>query len=272
MTAGGSSGFDLSYGDLLAVAARVMGDETLDEQGRIVAPAPDTGEPRRRCERAVRRAMARLMGESQDWTFARNDVDLTFSATGASAQNVEGQAGDYWMPWWFRHEAQDCWQLTGSVTGVIDIVPDSKIEEMRQSAEPSQTGVPLAASFRTRNGRQVARFWPIPDAAYSARIRGKVWLEMARHDGDVFPIGVEALAALEAAVEYEAAKERGLSAEMKQEKFAEWQDALRRLREADGAKKPRQAGRLRPTMRHPLAGGLDPHPPANTVTFNGAAI
>jgi hypothetical protein len=168
----------MTYGRMLALAARYMGDETINDDGDIVPPSDL--ESLARAQRVVRRSLNNIVARNRDWSWLRQDVTITWDTTGNGPQNVEGDKTRYIMPWYFNGISDQYWRFVSSSgpSRVIDVVPMSKLNyQLSQDGTSTRTGNPFWCGFRklretsgAETHKWEAVFYPQPNSNYTIKI------------------------------------------------------------------------------------------------------
>ena len=269
----------LTRGDLLCIAAREMGEETIDsDTGRLLPPteADSLG----RCRRALDRAMRRVLssGPPDGWEFTRQVMTLSLTAT-AGAGNVEGDAARVRMPWFFNGCCRNDWAFEGDATPLMPIETVSREQfNARRRDDPTRLGDPTIAIFRPIGGKPTvtglgweAVFWPTPSTDRTLTVTADAYLLNMQEDDDGFLVGgAHHTRLIEAAVQLEGAKE--IRSEVIDDRQAEWAEALALALQRSAASRPRSAGKLGNTIANPLRGANIPYHRAVSASYNGTPI
>lgn len=263
----------LTYGDMQAIAAREMGDETVDpDTGRLIPPEDvySVGRAKRVVQSALRRVVSE--GPREGWEFKRQIVTLSLSATAGSG-NVGGDAARLRMPWFFTGQCNDDWAYEdeGGLVLPLRRVPAPRFNEMR-APDPDQTADPYIVTFRPiqetplLSGRGwEAVFYPTPSTSRTVTVSVDAQFGGMVNDDDAFLAGGEHYARMiDAAIKLESALE--IRSEYIEERRGDWQTALGYAIGRQRESRPKAAGILSDTIRNPLKRGATAHHP-DPVSF-----
>jgi len=261
------SGMSITYGDLHAVATRVMGDQFNDENGRLTYPDPVLyPEQADKAARVVRRGLARVVSAKPDWAWLRQAVAL----------DLESGEDDYDMPWFFmgRILGPVTYQTPGPMREVIVTTIDDVIGKFRAGSWSEQTGDPTHCAFyvgEKTDPSQPAfwkvRFYPTPSRAVTVVMGVRAEPEAMRDSTDQFIAGSEYNRMVEAAVMLEAANEA--APERRDVLMQEYETAKGDAIRNDDRAKARNSGRLERTMGY---GNGYPWYRVTSVSVNGTLV
>lgn len=256
----------ITYGELLAVAARVMGDQFNDEDGRLTYPDPVLfPEQHDKAVRVVRRGLARAVSAKPDWNWLRQTVALDL---------VDGE-WEYDMPWFFLGHVLGpvTFQSPGPNREAIVVSPEV-IEKWRAGDGADQTGDPVYVSFYRGEKSDPkspamwkAAFFPTPSRDVTVVVAVRAEPEAMRDASDQFIAGSEFNRMIEAAVMLEAANEA--SPERRPVLLEEYERARVDAIKNDDRSKARNGGKLEKTMG---GGWAYPWYRVTDVSVNGVLV
>jgi hypothetical protein len=256
----------ITYGEMLAVAARVMGDQFNDEHGRLTYPDPvNFPEQHDKAVRVVRRGLARAVSAKPDWNWLRQVVAL----------DLEADEYEYDMPWFFLGHILGpvTFQTPGPMREALVVTPDV-IERLRAGDGANQTGDPVYVTFYrdqkndpSQPAMWKAAFYPTPSRDVTVLVAVRAEPEAMRDASDQFIAGSEFNRMIEAAVMLEAANEA--SPERRPVLMEEYERARADAIRNDDRSKARNGGKLSRTM-----GGWNGYPwdRVTDVSVNGVLV
>lgn len=259
----------ISYGELLGLAARELGDETLDATTGELIP-PTSADSLARARRVVNDAVRRLVSETPDWGWLRQRYTISIVADQQT----------YQMPWWFNGIEYSDWAYTGSNAPLLRIKTVTESDMMALLQDDVETsGDPYFCAFRRKPVQSGTSTWtgweavmyPTPSASRTVEFTARAFPERMHQNDHRFIAGPEYDRFLKTAVQLEASLE--LRNEFITQRKAEYAEARQQAMKINSASRPRYAGQLSKTMDDPLAAvSLPAHTDESSIVAYGTTI
>ena len=198
----------LRFKDLMIRAAEFLGvaDYAASGTGKAALPV-DEGTldiVKRVTNDGFRRFVAESVdprtGEPHSWRFLNQYFELTLSTTADNENNVDDDAGRYYMPWWFGGNAIRDWEFNSDSYSHSICVVSSAVVQKSLSVTENTSGPPRYCAFRRcpvkSDASKAARvweviFWPKPSESLVINNECRAYPNGMQGDDDFHFAGAE---------------------------------------------------------------------------------